>query len=272
MRETRIENRVSRIALDKLVAHPDNPNRMSKTNFAKLVRNIERTGRYEPLVVRPCPSASLRTSPQKNCHSCPASVCGVNSSRNPDDDRMSCFQIINGHHRWQALRELGYKTADAIVWDIDDQDADILLATLNRLGGSDILEKKLALLKRLNQRMEVGKLAKLLPLRAGQIERLTELTISNCRTAIENRKSKILNPLVFFVNGEQQKTIENALSLARAPHQLPSGEKPMAAYDGEGARLGSIGAGKAAKNAAALTYIAQRFLNLKLETKPQNNY
>jgi ParB-like chromosome segregation protein Spo0J len=56
MRETRNENRVSRIAIDKLVAHPDNPNRMSKTNFAKLVRNIERTGRYEPLVVRPCPT------------------------------------------------------------------------------------------------------------------------------------------------------------------------------------------------------------------------
>jgi hypothetical protein len=264
MRETKFENRVSRIALDKLVAHPDNPNRMSKTNFAKLVRNIERTGRYEPLVVRPYPSSSLRTGPQKNSHSC--------SSRKPDDDRISCFQIINGHHRWQALRELGYKTADAIVWDIDDQNADILLATLNRLGGSDILEKKLALLKRLNKRMEIGKLAKLLPLRAGQIERLTELKISDCRTAIENHKSKILNPLVFFVKGEQQKTIENALSLARVQHKLPSGERHMAAHDAKRARLGSIGAGKAAKNAAALTYIAKQFLNLKLETKPQNNY
>jgi hypothetical protein len=170
------------------------------------------------------------------------------------------------------LRELGYKTADAIVWDIDDQNADILLATLNRLGGSDILEKKLALLKRLNQRMQVGKLAKLLPLRAGQIERLTELTISDCRTTIENRKSQILNPLVFFVNNKQQKTIENALSVAKVQHKLPSGERPMVAHDGEGARLGSIGAGKAARNAAALTYIAQQFLNLKLETKPQNNY
>ncbi|MFZ2148699.1 MAG: ParB/RepB/Spo0J family partition protein [Sedimentisphaerales bacterium] len=256
MQETKIENRVSKIALDKLVAHPDNPNRMSKTNFAKLVRNIERTGRYEPLVVRPCT--------QKNCHSC--------ASRNPDDNGKTRFQIINGHHRWQALRELGYKTADAIVWDIGDRDADILLATLNRLGGSDILEKKLALLKRLNQRMEVGKLAKLLPLRAGQIERLTELKISDCRKAVENRKPKILNPLVFFVNDKQQKTIENALSLAQVQHQSPSGKSPMAAHDGEAIRLDSISSTKAAKNAAALTYIAQQFLNLKLDTKTQNNY
>jgi ParB-like chromosome segregation protein Spo0J len=74
-------NQVQSIALDKLVAHPDNPNRMSKAKFAKLLRNIERTGRYEPLVVRSCP-------------------------QKPD-----CFQIINGHHRLQALIELGNKTA-----------------------------------------------------------------------------------------------------------------------------------------------------------------
>jgi len=252
MRETSIENRVSRIAIDKLVAHPDNPNRMSKANFTKLIRNIEQTGRYEPLVVRPCP--------QKNCHSC--------GNRNPDDNGISCFQIINGHHRWQALRELGYKTAEAVIWDIDDHDTDILLATLNRLGGSDILEKKLALLKRLNQRMEVGKLAKLLPQTAKQIERLTELTISDCRTAIENcksrianRKSKILNPLVFFVNDKQQEIVERALSLAGR----------------DGSDFGELSRArtattKAAKNAAALTYIAQQFLNSKLEIKPRNNY
>ena len=177
MQETSKQNRVSRIAIDKFVAHPDNPNRMSKANFTKLIRNIEQTGRYEPLIVRPCP--------QKNCHSC--------ASRNPDDDRISCFQIINGHHRWQALRELGYKTAEAIVWDIDDTDTDILLATLNRLGGSDILEKKLVLLKRLNQRMDTRELAKLLPQTTKQIERLTSILILDTRypTSIEHQGASI---------------------------------------------------------------------------------
>ena len=225
---------------------------MSKANFTKLIRNIEQTGRYEPLVVRPCP--------QKNCHSCP--------NRNPGNDRISCFQIINGHHRWQALRKLGYKTAEAVIWDIDDHDTDILLATLNRLGGSDILEKKLALLKRLNQRMKTHELAKLLPQTAKQIERLTELTVSNCRTAIENcksqitnRKSKILNPLVFFVNDKQQEIMKRALSLAGRD----------GSDFGELSRAGTATT-KAAKRAAALTYIAQQFLNSKLEIKPQNNY
>jgi hypothetical protein len=134
--------RIKRIALDKLVPHPGNPNRMSRANFDKLVRNIERTGRYEPLVVRPCPG------------------------------RRGFFQIINGHHRCEALRQLGHETAEAVVWNVDDEQTDILLTTLNRLQGRDTLDKKLALLQRLSVTIEVRKLAKLLPQTRGQLDRL----------------------------------------------------------------------------------------------------
>jgi len=201
-------NEIQSIALDKFVAHPDNPNRMSRANFTKLVRNIKQTGRYEPLVVRPCP------------------------------DQPGYFQIINGYHRWKALAQLGYKTADTIVWDIDDEQADILLATLNRLSGSDVLDKKLKLLKRLNERWGARELAKLLPQTAKQIERLTNLKIPN--TPAKINANCFANPLVFFVNDKQQQTIQNALSLVK-----------------EAQKEGT----KAAKNAAALTYIAQSFLN-----------
>lgn len=256
MQEARFENRVSRIAIDKLVAHPNNPNRMSKANFAKLVRNIERTGRYEPLVVRPSPQ------------------------------RPGFFQIINGHHRWQALKKLGCKIADAVVWDIDDEQADILLATLNRLGGSDVLEKKLALLKRLNIRMEAGNLAKLLPQTAKQIERLTSLASGRSSLAASGmgdgkQATAFANPLVFFVNDKQQETINNALSLATSiPHVRGDKPAPDKAADtvcpmSDENRPASLGldqtrlrrAGidkpastKAGKRAAALTYIAQHFL------------
>lgn len=201
-------NEIQSIALDKFVAHPDNPNRMSMANFTKLVRNIEQTGRYEPLVVRPCP------------------------------DKPGYFQIINGYHRWKALAQLGYKTADVIVWDIDDEQADILLATLNRLSGSDVLDKKLKLLKRLNERWGTRELAKLLPQTAKQIKRLTNLKIPN--TPAKINANCFANPLVFFVNDKQQQTIQNALSLVKEAQKERN---------------------KAAKNAAALTYIAQSFLN-----------
>jgi ParB-like chromosome segregation protein Spo0J len=145
-----------------------------------------------------------------------------------------CLQIINGRHRWQALRELGHKTVDVMIWDIDDRDADILLATINRLRGSDVLEKKLALLSRLNHKMPARDLAKLLPQTAKQIDRLAQMRCDGF-AQVKPAKSVFANPLVFFLNDKQQEIVENALSLA-----------------GEGRNERT----KAAKNAAALTRIA----------------
>jgi ParB/RepB/Spo0J family partition protein len=225
MRDSDISNRISRIAIDRLIPHPDNPNRMSRADLARLVRNIQRTGRYEPLVVRRCP------------------------------ERPGLFQIVNGHHRWKALRGLGYKTAEAVVWDIDDRETDILLATLNRLGGTDILEKKLALLKRLNQRMQTRELVKLLPQSAKQLQRLTRMRcdgfarITSVKSGDDKSGTSVFaTPLVFFLNDKQRKIVERALSLAGRGGLRTAPEK-------------------AAEKAAALTCIAQQFLK-KLERKP----
>ncbi len=210
MPETRIVNQVSSISIDKLVAHPDNPNRMSKGNYAKLVRNIERTGRYEPLVVRPC------------------------------RQRGGFFQIINGHQRCRALAELGYETAEVIVWDLDDHEADVLVATVNRLGGRDVLDKKLAVLRRLNRQMNSRELAKLLPLSRTQIERLTRIGTQEL-SPVKPARVEFAAPLVFFVSDEQKMMIESALSAVR--------ERSAAKT-------------RAEKNATALASIAECF-NLK---------
>ncbi len=199
---------IQAILLDKLIAHPDNPNRMSKANLAKLVRNIDQTGQYEPIIVRLHPQSK------------------------------GCFQIINGEHRCKALAKLGYKKVNSIVWDVDDEQADILLATLNRLVGTDQVDKKLALLKRLNKKIKAGELAKFLPATAKQIERLVNL--KRPRQPANINPQSFANPMVFFVNDAQQETIENALSLA----QESGSEKT-----------------KALRRAAALAHIAGEFLN-----------
>jgi ParB family chromosome partitioning protein len=207
-------NVIRSIRLDKLVAHPDNPNQQSKVIFGKLVRNIERTGRYEPILVRPHPQ------------------------------RRGYFQIINGEHRFKVLAKLGYKTADCIVWDIDDEQTYILLATLNRLVGTDKLDKKLSLLKRLNKKIKPYELAKILPHKSKQIEQLINLKMPRSPVSTKEflNPSTILrtNPMVFFVNDVQQETIEKALSSAEELVE----EKT-----------------KAAKRAAELTHIAGEFLD-----------
>jgi ParB/RepB/Spo0J family partition protein len=209
-------NAIQSIALEELIAHPDNPNRMSKANFAKLLRNIERTGRYEPLIVRPHPKESDR------------------------------FEIINGHHRCDALAQLGCKKADCIVWDVDDEQTDILLATLNRLGGSDELGKKLLLLKRLNKRIESTELGRVLPQSAKQIEQLCSLKLPD---ELAKAKTQLFaQPMVFFLAENDRQIVENALSLA----ERDCNEKT-----------------KAAKNAAALVRIARHFL--KNDTNRETN-
>jgi hypothetical protein len=200
-------NSIESIALKLLLPHGDNPNRMSKGNFAKLVRNIERTGRYEPLIVRPHPQEE------------------------------GFFQIINGHHRRQALAKLGYESAEVIVWDVDDEQTDILLVTLNRLAGTDELSKQIALLKRLRGRMGTGKLSRLVLRTAGQIERLTEFKMPSLPA--KAKVGTFFTPLVFFVNEAQRQVIEDALGMIEK-----GGEK----------------SNKAAKRAAGLEKMARYFL------------
>ena len=173
---------IESIVLDRLVPHHDNPNRMSRGDFLKLIRNIKASGRYEPLVVR------------------------------RHRDRDGCFEIINGHHRCKALAELGIKEADCVVWDVSDEEADILLVTLNRLCGSDELDKKALLFKRLNGRMEAGELSKLLPQTKKQIERLVSMKMPSVAANVDMKR--FASPVVFFLNDEQIALVEKALSLA----------------------------------------------------------
>jgi hypothetical protein len=121
------------------------------------------------------------------------------------------FQIINGHHRVAALVELGYETADCVVWDVDDAEAAVLLATLNRLAGSDVLDKKIELLNRLREDFGAGELAKLLPQTKKQIEALVNLKIPDVPSRPAGPSFGI--PLVFYVSKEQLAKINEALSL-----------------------------------------------------------
>lgn len=174
-------NKIQTIKLKKLIAHPENANRMSKTDFNKLVRNIERTGRYEPIVVRPHPQ------------------------------RAGDFQIINGHHRCKALQKLGYESSDCVIWKVGDEETRLLLATLNRLQGKDKLDKKVALLRHLKERMEPKQLSRLLPQTAKQIERLTLLKRPR---KLPKQVQDFARPMVFFLDAGQRETVTKALSMS----------------------------------------------------------
>jgi ParB-like chromosome segregation protein Spo0J len=134
------------IPLPLLVPHPENINHMNAETTQKLRKHIEQTGRYEPLIVRPHPGEEGK------------------------------FQVINGHNRLRVLRVLNYQTAYCVVWNLDDDQTRLYLATPDRLSGSDVPERRAALLENLLATFETSELTALLPDDRKQIEELKRLS------------------------------------------------------------------------------------------------
>ena len=146
------------VPLDRLHAHPANPNVMSAERAAKLVRHIAAEGRYPPLVARPHPE--------------------------PDDH----WQLLDGHQRLAALKTLGHETATVFPWPCDDAAALLLLGTLNALSGSDDPLKRAQLLEELAALRPIEELVLLLPEEERELEdalSLLALDVDACLAELE---------------------------------------------------------------------------------------
>jgi ParB-like chromosome segregation protein Spo0J len=170
------------INIDKLIAHKENPNRMDGASFEKLKGHIGRNGNYEPVVVR------------------------------RHNERAGCFEILNGHHRVKALRDLGYEFVDAVVWDVDDDEARVLLGTLNRLCGRDDIDRKAALVSRLSERFGRDRVAELLPEKGEVIGKLIGLRKGD--VDIIDDFARPLESMVFFVDSDGRAVIDRAVDKA----------------------------------------------------------
>ncbi len=179
------------VPLDDLVAHPLNSNVMPADLQEKLRVNIQRTGRYPFLVVRPHP------------------------------DEPGKFQVLDGHHRVAILRDLGHTEARCDVWQVDDREAKLLLATLNRLQGQDLPIRRAQLIHELLGEMSTTDLAGLLPETDKQLEELHALLefpadeIAAQLAAQAEEEEKVLPRVMsFVVTPDQEKVIEQAVELA----------------------------------------------------------
>lgn len=151
------------LPLAQLVAHPDNANVMSDCMLAKLAEHIARTGQYPPLIVRE--------------HHKPGEANGAaNANRSMDADHApKRYQILDGHHRKRALEQLDKTHAQCVVWEVDDQQAIVLMTTLNRLEGQDDPRLRAQLVTRLAENMPISQLARQLPEDATKLKKLLEM-------------------------------------------------------------------------------------------------
>lgn len=185
------EERVLRVPLDQLHAHPSNPNRMSEERLETLARNIKREGRYPPLIARPHPEL-------------------------PGD-----WQLLDGHQRTDVLRGLGHTEAIVFPWECDDETALVLLGTLNRLEGEDVPARRAELLAELTALMPTDELAALLPENAAAIEETlalldldTDALLAEFTAATEHSAASSPRLISFAVDAEDEAAVERALEAA----------------------------------------------------------
>jgi ParB-like chromosome segregation protein Spo0J len=179
------------IPLDELRSNPLNANIMPADLREKLKAHIKRTGRYPFIVVRPHP------------------------------DEPTQFEILDGHHRIDILRDLGHKEARCDVWNVNDREAKLLLATLNRLAGQDLPVRRAQLIHELMGEMDISDLAGLLPETDKQIEELETLLqfpaeeIADLLAEQAEKAERFLPCVItFVVTAEQEEMIDRAVDLA----------------------------------------------------------
>jgi hypothetical protein len=178
------------IPTDKLLPHPENTNRMNAKFMSKLEEHIRTTGNYETITVRPHGEEK--------------------------------FQILNGHHRVEILRKLGIEEAKCDIWEVNDKEARLLIATLNRLEGSDVPELRFSLLRKLLDDYDPADLEALVPENEKQIKELMALSSADFAKVEDWVKSKTLHLkceipdiriMDFFLNSEQYSLVSSVLDL-----------------------------------------------------------
>lgn len=167
------------IELGKLVANRLNCNVMNRAFMDKLRGHIVEHGCYEPLVVR------------------------------RDPERSGFYELINGHHRKIVLEELGYDLAKCVVWDLSDDQAMMVLATINRLCGYDDPMRRGELVEQLRDRFDEKELLAKLPETREQLSKL--LSACEAPELVAPSAVDVPEAMMFFVTRDQKATIERAL-------------------------------------------------------------
>jgi hypothetical protein len=209
------------IPLDRLERHPMNSNVMPGELMAKLTDHIGRTDRYPPVIVREiAPGApATRSGAQSSDDSAVSpALCRPRNGQGGQEQR---YQILDGHHRVEALRRLKRTSARCVVWEVTDDEALLLLATLNRLQGRDDPHRRAALVAELAglRRVDARELAEVLPERAEELASL--LSLRAAPPALRGPRALGEMPVCvhFFLKPAQRDALEGALRAMGGPRE-----------------------------------------------------
>jgi ParB/RepB/Spo0J family partition protein len=175
------------IQLANLHADPRSANRMAPDRLEKLIENIRHTGKTQPLTVRSHP------------------------------DEKDHYIIVDGHYRKIALEQLEKTEVSCDVWDITEEAAALLLATLNRLRGEDHPHKRAELFQELLVQYDQNRLSQLLPENTSEIDELLlllkteEMTADKLRRQMEEEARSLPVLLNFVLAKSEAEKVEAVL-------------------------------------------------------------
>ena len=186
------------LPLELLVPNPDNPNRISRTYAKKLRHNIEELGLYETLTVRPDPHLEGK------------------------------YEVLDGHARLKVLAEIGSPNAKCDVWEVTDSQAQLFLAVLNKLKGSDVPELRMNLLFSLLQTWSKEELAGLIPETASYLAKLEKLPeeLEGKEAEAPSEKTDIV-VVDFYLTSSQHEVLSTALRRIAEEYDLPDSSQAL---------------------------------------------
>ena len=143
--------------------------------------------------------------------------------------RGDAYEIVDGEHRWQICRDLGFKEIPCIIQDFNDTEAKIKTLQLNYMRGSAVPVKLAFLIHDLSKEISLEDLAKRLPYEEPQLMDSLELLklpedFGNELEAQARKEAEELPSVIsFVVYKEQLGVIEEAINIAT--RELPEGAK-----------------------------------------------
>jgi len=187
---SRLSTEFKAVSVDLLEENPLNPNQMSSQIRTKLKRHIKLTGKYPPLVVRRISANRLR--------------------------------VIDGHQRLSILRSLGYEIIECVIWDCDDDQELMFLATINNMRGEDNYSMRTRLLRRLDESLERFELHRLLPDERREIDWRLDSAAEDPQTIAKQINERLATAnaatsfgiLVFRCDPAETELIEQAIEVA----------------------------------------------------------
>ena len=174
--------KVRKLPLDALVKRRDRASILSERARRALVGQISRHGCYPAVVVRRAPN-----HPGK-------------------------YEILDGHNRTEILRELGYTDVRCEIWPIDDEEAGVVAATLNRLRGRPDVKRRARQARRIARRLGHEEAAACLGITRRALEQL--LTSSRPPRPSSGGPGLDLHPVVFHLSSAEKDQVQEALHAA----------------------------------------------------------